>query len=295
MPRSVRSFRCVILLASIALIPGCDSASIMNRLSNAEDKAAAEHYVDLLRQQKFEELESVMDTGLHGDDIPDKLATMAALIPPQNPLSIKLVGSHTLKGSGFTRSDITLEYQFPQKWLLINVVTTKRDEGTFITGFFVTPTADSLQNLNRFTFVNKGLSQYVLLLLAVAMMFFSLYAFILCIKTKIAKRKWLWVLATLVGIGQVSVNWTSGRLNLSLITIHLPPFGASEELYSPWIIYSSSHAANISVSPFSRFQILLHQCRPKTPASSPCLHARRAQSPLHQRSPYEHPDTSDRG
>jgi len=210
---------------------------MMNRFTKPQDKANVEHYVDLLRQQKFDEIEKSLDGGLDGTDASDKMATMAAMIPPQNPLSIKVVGSQTLKGMGFTRSDITLEYEFPGKWLLVNLVTTKREEGTFITGFMVNPIPDSLENLNRFTLSHKGETQYDVLLFSIVLMVFTIYAFVACIKTKIAKRKWLWLIGTLIGICQVSVNWTSGQLHFSLITIHLPPFGATEQLYAPWFIY----------------------------------------------------------
>jgi len=209
----------------------------MSRFSNPQDKATVEHFVDLLRQKNFDEIEKSLDTGLDDADTQDKLATMAAQIPSQKPLSIKVVGSQTFKGIGFTRSDITLEYEFPDKWLLVNLVTIKREEGTFITGFFVKPISDSLENLNRFTLSHKGESQYDVLLFSAVMMIFTIYAFVVCIKTKIAKRKWLWLIGTLVGICQVSVNWTSGQLHFSLITIHLPPFGATEQLYAPWFIY----------------------------------------------------------
>jgi drug/metabolite transporter (DMT)-like permease len=74
------------------------------------------------------------------------------------------------------------------------------------------PLADSLENLDRFTFFGKGINQYVILILALASLLVSLYALYICVRTRVGPSRWLWASVVVVGVGQLSVNWTTGRL-----------------------------------------------------------------------------------
>ena len=160
------------------------------------------------------------------------------MFPAQEPVSTKVVGFRRFLGN-VRRTEITLEYEFPQKWLLAEVVTQKSGGVTTIVGFHVTPIADSLENLNRFTLVGKGAPQYEILSLAVLAPLFSLYVFVLCIKTRMGKKKWLWLIFILLGIGKLVVNWTTGQVFFTPIAIQLPPAGANAQLYGPWLVYVS--------------------------------------------------------
>jgi hypothetical protein len=120
--------------------------------------------------------------------------------------------------------------------MLINVALQKKAGVTTIWGFHVVQTPDSLENLNRFTFTGKSFFQYVIFALAILIPIFILYVLVLCIQTKIAKRKWLWIIFILLGIGRVTMDWSTGRWKLDLLNIQLFGAGAIAPLYSPWLI-----------------------------------------------------------
>lgn len=222
----------------LTVLSGCNQATLMKTMVPQEDEATTRRYVDDLRQNRLDQIEQDMDAGLKDSNLHGTLVSMAAMFPAQEPVSTKVVGFRTLFGSA-PGTEITLEYEFPQKWLLAEVVTQKSEGVTTIVGFHVTPIADSLENLNRFTLVGKGESQYVILSLAVLAPLFSLYAFILCIKTRMGKKKWLWLIFILLGIGKLMVNWTTGQVFFTPLAIQLPPAGANAQLYGPWLVYVS--------------------------------------------------------
>lgn len=56
-------------------------------------------------------------------------------------------------------------------------------------GFNVTPIANSLENLNRFTLTGKSALQYSVLALAILVRGLILYALVLCIRTKLQKTE----------------------------------------------------------------------------------------------------------
>ena len=108
-----------VAILSLTLLVGCDQASLMKRITPSGGEAAARNYVDLLRQQKFDQIERNMDPGVNEPDIRNTLATMAATFPAQEPTSVKVVGAHVMKRGESSVADITLEYGFSDgEWLL---------------------------------------------------------------------------------------------------------------------------------------------------------------------------------
>ncbi len=60
---------------------------------------------------------------------------------------------------------------------------------------------------------------------------------IICIRTPVAKRKWLWILFVLVGIGAIGVNWTTGQFSFRVATLNLLGAAAvSAGPHAPWFI-----------------------------------------------------------
>ena len=146
------------------------------------------------------------------------------------------MGAHIYRDQQSSKVDITFEYQFPSKWLLVNVTTQKNGDVRTVVGFNVTPIADSLENLNKFTLVGKSALQYLTLTCAVGSLLFTFYVFVLCIRSKDMKPKWLWSIIVLVGVGYFAVNWGTGQWTYQLLAIRIPCFSMDHPLYGPWTV-----------------------------------------------------------
>jgi hypothetical protein len=229
-------FKCLVGIAFCAFLVGCDQAALMKRWTPPEAESIARNYVDLLRQGKFDQIERDLDSSVTDSDVRDTFAKMAAIFPTENPESVKVVGAHIFHGQEYSTTDITLEYQFPSKWLLVSVVTRRQGDLSTVVGFHVNPTPDSLENLNKFTLVGKSAVQYLILTLTVCSLLFSFYVLVLCIRTKNGKTKWLWMLFILVGVGKLAVNWTTGQWTFTLLAIQIPCATANHPFYGPWTV-----------------------------------------------------------
>jgi hypothetical protein len=223
----------------LGLLAGCDEAVLMKKMTPPEDEAIAKNYVNQLRQNQFASIEEDLDPAVSSQGAGETLTAMADMFPDGEPISVKVVGANVTQNQAVLNTSITLEYEFPQQWLIANVVTQKIDGVSRIIAFNVTPIPDAVENLNRFTFSGKGIVQYTVLLLAVLSCLIALYAFVLCIRTKIQKRKWLWLIATLIGVDQLSVVWTNAHTAFHVIWIAFPPAGAAAAPYGPWTVYVS--------------------------------------------------------
>jgi hypothetical protein len=224
------------LLIAVVVLAGCSKEQMLQKFASPEDQTTARNYVSLLQQGRIDDIERAIDPSLESSSIRNTLMSMAALIPPGTPLSVTLVGAFKNREPAFSTVNLTYEYQYPGKWLLINVALKKLGATETVIGFHVVPQAQSLEAQNRFTLQQKTPMQYIVLSLAVVVPMIILWALILCIRTKFKGRKWPWVLFILLGIGQLTVNWTTGHIGLVPLSVQLFGASASAAPFGPWMV-----------------------------------------------------------
>jgi hypothetical protein len=231
---------CLLSLACCLSLAACDRAALMKKMTPVEDDSFAREYIDLLRQQRFEEIERELDPSISDSDTKGTLARMAGMFPAEEPKSIKVVDLRRSHGPDSSTHSLTLEYEFSEKWLLVNMSIQRRDAVATISGFNVTPIADSLENVNRFSLAGKSGLQYGMLGLAIIGPIFCLYVFVLCLRTKTQNLRWLWAIFILFGVGRLAVNWTTGELTATVLNFQIPSTTVTAvPAYGPWIVVIS--------------------------------------------------------
>lgn len=215
---------------------GYDRASLLKKSMSAEDESFARDSVDLLLRNQFDDIEARMDPSIRGAAIHDKLAEMSSYFPSR-PISVKTVEAGIVRSRDSSTSNITLEYQFDRSWLLAHVAIRTKNGVKTIIGFRITPTSEPFEVMNEFTLADKSFSQYAGLLLALSVATLTLYAFVLCVRLKIGTKKWAWLLAILVGVCRITVNWTTGEWFFTPLALLVPPVTASCAAYGPWILH----------------------------------------------------------
>lgn len=215
---------------------GYDRASLLKKNMPQDDEALALHSVDLLFRDRYDEIESSLDPSIRNGDTHEHLVEMSHLFPSK-PISVRAVEARIIRSRDSRTTSITVEYEFARSWLLAQVVIRTRDGLKTITGFTVNPTAEPIEVMNEFTLDDKGLSQYAGLFLALWVATLTLYAFVLCLRMKIGKKKWIWLVAILLGVCQLTVNWTTGEWFFTPLALSTPPVRASCTAYGPWMLH----------------------------------------------------------
>jgi hypothetical protein len=223
-------------LSLVLLLSGCNPASMMRVMASREDDAVAQYYIGLLRAGDFGPIERDMDPKFQGPGMHGALLAAANTLPAGEPTSVKMVSVNIFNESDLHQVNLGYEYQFSDKWFLINLATQKRGDQFTIIGLRVLPLSDSLENLNRFTLSGKSPKQYLVLIWGVATALFILYCVVLCARSKNQKRKWLWILFILFGFGQLAVDWTTRQWAFTPLAVNLFGFSAFASPYGPWII-----------------------------------------------------------
>jgi len=227
---------CLIGIFALVMLAGCDEAALIKKMTPPEDAAVARSYIDMLRRNEFDLIEKDMDPDIKKPDLHDALVKMAALIPSEEPETIKVIGVNKLSENDLSSTNISFEYKFPSRWVLINVAVQKKGDVATIVGFNVRPIQDSLENLNRFTLVGKSPLHYAVLSTAALVSILSMCTLVLCMRTKLKKKKWPWLLFIILGVGQFTINWTTGQWVLTFFAVQLFSASVSSPTYSPWMI-----------------------------------------------------------
>jgi len=234
--------RKLIALGALLLLAACNKQEMMEKFSSPADQAQAKSYVDDLRSGKLDAIESASDPSIQSPQLHHTLEQMAALFPAGEPVSVTLVGAYRMSMSSLvgkgksTTATTSLEYDFGGKWMLVSTIVKEHDGVRSLMGFHVQPEAQPLEVQNRFTLGGKSGLHYVVLGAAVAAALLSLVALVVCIRTPLRRRKWLWVLFILFGFGKVSLNWTTGQWGATPLSVQLFSASAMSQFYGPWIV-----------------------------------------------------------
>jgi hypothetical protein len=194
----------------VAFIVRSRQASILERLTPPQAEAQAKAYVDLLRANQFDRIERDFDPSLAGQGTENQLVEMASLFPVQEVESVKVVALNSHQNADSSDLRITLEYEFPGKWLLASLVTRSQDGAQTIAGFHVDEIPDSLEHANRLTLAGKGFEQYLILSMLLIDLGLTFHALELCVRTRLTRRTWFWPIVCLFGVSRFAVNWTTG-------------------------------------------------------------------------------------
>jgi hypothetical protein len=209
----------------------------MMKIVPADDETFARERIDQLRQKRFEHIERELDPSISDPNPQDTLNKMAGMFPTEEPKSIKVVDVKFVYKQDSSTHSLTLEYEFSQIWLLVNISIKRINGLATIAAFTVTPIADSLESVNSFGLVGKSAIQYVILALAIAGPNFCLYALVVCLRTKHQNFKWIWAIFILFGVGSLVVNWTTGELNFRPLAVQILCASVTAvPAYGPWMV-----------------------------------------------------------
>ena len=225
-------------------LTGCKVGWLINRVA-PDAIRNAKSYFEELRQRRVDEIVESFDPRADKDRLRSDLGKVVALVPQQEPVGVETLGATgECKGSGICTKQITLEYKYTDRWILFQVTVSNQSGRYAITDLFVTPESMPLESMRQYTLRGKGWKHYAILLSSLLCLGIALYALVLCVRTPIRKRKWLWIIVTILGIGKLGIEWSSGELWHKIAYISILPVGWGFDLESPFM-YASIPAGAI--------------------------------------------------
>jgi len=231
----------IVLLFMLFAIIGCNQQGLNEKLTPKEEVEFSKQYLALFQTRDFDAIERKVSPEFENvKQFRQKLERMANLFPDEKVKNVSIVGSHTYSDKKLRRYDLSLLYEFPSKWLFVNINLEKNGDILIVKGVYIQPLRESPAITNRFTFQRKGAINYIFLIVSILVQLFIIFTFVLCIRTPISKIKWLWAIFVLIGFVKFTLNWTTGALNITPLHLQLFASGFIQGgLLGPWFIETS--------------------------------------------------------
>lgn len=138
------------------------------------------------------------------------------------PIAMDLIGYHFNKNKNNESHQVSYQLEFENYWSVYTTLIVKTSDEYKLYRFNFNRTEESLLETNRFN-LNKGVISNIVLFLVIIVMLFTFITSAICFGSK-DKKRILWTFLILCGIGSFKLNWTTGDFGISFINIGIPSF-----------------------------------------------------------------------
>ncbi|MBC8041644.1 MAG: hypothetical protein H7Y06_13960 [Opitutaceae bacterium] len=261
----------ILVLVVAAFLTGCSPDTLIEKFADDAKERIALDYIQRVVSGDLAALTAELDPRVRSTNALTSLEQLRANIPKETPTVTNLVG-YNVSYSSSDGAQNNLIYQLGyhgKKWLLVYVTWSELPDGKRqIVTLKAQSLQQSLQEANRFSFLHAGGRHFLFLGATMIIPLFILTTLLVCIKTKLPRRKWMWIVFILVGVVQFSINWTTGEIGFTPLSILF--FGASAMAaspYSPWI-FSFAIPIGAILFWFRRAKLMRSDVPPLPPMSS---------------------------
>lgn len=210
---------------------------LQERLTSPEERAFAERMIETIRGGDVRALYDASLPELQQDLTPGLVKALQKGAPKGEAM-LQGVNVTTNLTAGGTVTYKSMDYQVGagEHWGMVRVVLSTGGTGIYLAGIHTNAISGS-PAVNYFTVAGKGPLHFVWLAAMLAAVATSLTAFVLILRTRGLKRKWLWAIGSLVSFVSFSMNWTSGAVAVFPLTfVLLGASGLRGGLLAPWIM-----------------------------------------------------------
>jgi len=186
-----------------------------------------------VRSDRLESARAMLQAKVPMDTLNKYLAMARDFIRPFPPDSFTLIGWNVVYMAD-TTGELTYEAKGGGRTALFSVAVRRHGGAPEITAFNWEPTTQPLAAANALTLSGKTPTHYLYLSLAIL-------AFLACVTGAVfagVQRLGVpWILASLIGLGSFSINWTTGATGFSIVSFHILGAGyVRSGTVAPWVV-----------------------------------------------------------
>lgn len=232
----------IILLAVV--LCGCDRQTLIKKFTTPEDEQAARTYFENIRTGTFAPLLAATDSSFRQQMTPAVLKSMRDVFGEKPIKSVmlidaKVMGQKLVGQPGMVMHWMLYQYDMGDHFVVGDISLQDIGGRAQIEGIHVQSLRESIEQTNAFTLSGKSGLFLAFLALVILMPIFIIATAIICWRTPIPRRKWLWRIFVLFGIAELTLNWTTGALGFQPINVQLLGAGFIQQGYGPWTLQLS--------------------------------------------------------
>ena len=221
------------------LIVGCSSADLLNPPQKIDNYS--KQFVSVLKTEWLDSALKYIDTSIVNQAGKDFLTKVSEDLKYKGLKSVKVLSYKTTSNWSTNHAyniSYTTEYEFNyDNYYYGFIITIKEEENKLsIIGFNGNKFDRPISEINKLSSSNLGLSHIIFIILSIAIVGFIIFSIIDIAKSEI-KKKWIWIIISLIGFCGISLNWTTSDIDFKLLTIKLLGIGFSRAGdFAPWIL-----------------------------------------------------------
>jgi hypothetical protein len=225
---------CCLLFAACQL----DPASFAERHTKPEEREFARYYLELLERGRADSAFALVVPELQTAHTREQVAQVSSFLAAHPVDSLHMIGVHVNTTPGLRNVNLSWQYRSAGQWVLASVAAQHSAAGSRrVVGVNVHLAERSMTELNRFTVRDRSLLHIFWLLIAVLN---PLICIATAIRTATAAgmpKRWGWAVASLVGVFTLTLDWTTGAVNVNPVAFTLLGAGFIRPgPAAPWMI-----------------------------------------------------------
>lgn len=198
----------------------------------------AQGFIAAMRSGTLAPQRAVIQPQLY-DQTLEAVPKVVAVLPVQGAPELVTVNRMTNGFGSNAPTEVTLNYEFGsgRSWVWFQIVLDKAAAKTQIIGWHVQPYVVRPSTAGDFTFEGKGTTHYVWIALMLLSTGTIITALVQLFRTPGLRRRWLWALACMFGVGQFAFNWSTGQWGIN--PFHIALLGSGFVRASPfdsWVL-----------------------------------------------------------
>ena len=234
---TARHVRCCLAMAGAALLVACTGEAMLRRMTPPDADRRARDYLALFARGQVDSAIARLAPDLSNAEAREQLGKIGDLVANQPFDSVRVVGVQVTTMKGIRHANLSYELRSRSGLFLANVATIDTANTWFVEGVSVRTLDRSLEEQTRFSLAGKPLLHYFWLLVTVACAAVSLGAMVFLATRRQMPKRWWWVLASIVGVSPVDLNWTTGEVRVRTMSVQFGSAGFQRTgPVSPWII-----------------------------------------------------------
>ena len=196
--------------------------------------------IKALERHQTEAVMDRLDPTLRGPESEARILNVERLIPPGESTRHSTVTTFTFEFQGRALARTADEFVYGDRVALYDMLLSRSPgpRNWVLRGFHVQVATREQLKGNNFALAGKSAGQYAFLFFLVATPLLSFAALIKVLRTPKLRRKWLWCLVAVLGVGIARMNWATGAVNLMPLSVQL--LGASvvrgSSSFAPWML-----------------------------------------------------------
>jgi len=236
-------------LGLLLAVCACGNQDWVERLTTRSDRQFGNEVLAQLRAGEIAQAKAVSSPDL--SRLSDReWEQYTAAIPRRGESRLVTASSNStvVNGNATTFKSLNYEVGSGDQWAVAQISMTDSDRGHTLVGFRIFPSRVQPTRAAEFSLDGKGALNFAFLALMVASLAVCLAGAYLAFKNRDWKGRWLWIVGSLVGVGSISLVWSTGELGYRLIHFQLLGGGFMQPSpFESWIFSVSVPVVALSV------------------------------------------------